>query len=168
MVKVADSAIQAVNDATAAMRYATLRIRSATRLVERDELVHPIPARVVVLLHDTDSVRMPLAQWLGDRLNVPVAECRTSEEARAACEKYRPAVLIADYDLGNGETSATLLATRDPRVRAILMTGIMEPRILHRIARGVGSEIPVIATPTDETQLEALALRISLILDDEH
>lgn len=168
MVKVANSAIQAVNEATDAMRYAAQRIRSAARLVERDELVHPIPARVVVLLHDTDSVRMSLAQWLGSRLNVPVAECRTSSEARAACEKYRPAVLIADYDLGNGETAASLLATRDPRVRAILMTGIMDPRILHKIARGVGSDIPVIATPIDEAQLESLALRISVILDDAH
>lgn len=168
MVKVDDSAIQAVHEATSAMRNAALRIRSAARLVERDELVHPLPARVVVLLHDTESVRAPLARWLSDRLNVPVAECRTSAEARAACEMYRPAVLIADYDLGNGETSATLLATRDPRVRAILMTGIMEPRTLHRIARGVGSEIPVIATPINEVQLEELAIRISRMLDDEH
>lgn len=152
----------------ALLRAATDRHASAVERVERAlardlRLVRP-PSPSVVVLEDADHVRALVAEELRAAFpGVVVVPCATVAEARVALHQ-RPALILADYYLGAGDTSRAVLAHRDPAVRAILYSGTVDVEALMRVAEDVGAV--VVEKPTTAHAWEALVATVRRALDE--
>lgn len=136
------------------LRAATARFnRSIESMVARDAARCPPPRRAVLLVHDTDGVRVGLAHALSIGLGVSVVEAATVAEARVALRRDRPAAIVADYHLG-AETSAALLRERPPWSRATIVTARVDLDALATIAAGCGARL--FQTPVTDAEVDAL------------
>lgn len=136
----------------------TARVRSETaRMVEADRASCPPPRRAVLLVHDTDGVRVGLAHALSVGLGVSVVEASTVAEARVALRRDRPAAIVADYHLGS-ETSAQLLRDRPPWCRGTIVTARVDLDALAGIAAGCG--VRLLRTPMTDAETDALVAAV--------
>lgn len=146
-----------------ALRAATARFnRSVESMVAHDAARCPPPRRVVLVIHDTDAVRMALAHALSAALGIPVVEAATVAEARVALRRDRPAAIVADYHLGD-ETSAALLRERPPWSRATIVTARVDVDTLATIAAGCGARL--LQTPVTDAEVDALVAAVRADLD---
>jgi len=145
-----------------ALRSATARFnRSIESMVARDAERCPPPRRAVLLVHDTDGVRLALAHALSAGLGVPIVEAATVAEARVALRRDRPAAIVADYHLGD-ETSAQLLRDRPPWCRGTIVTARVDLDQLAGIAAGCGARLIQTPVTDDETDALVAAVRADL------
>lgn len=152
----------------AALRVATDRWTACTDRVHaalaRDTRLARPPSPAVVVLEDADHVRALVAEELRAAFpGVEVVPCATIAEARVALHK-RPAVVLADYYLGAGDTARGVLAQRDPAVRAILYSGTVDLSGLALVGEDVGAL--VVERPTTAASWERLLATVRRALEE--
>jgi CheY-like chemotaxis protein len=152
----------------AALRVATDRWCAVTdrahAALARDTRIARPPAAAIVVLEDVEAVRAGVCAALAEAFPVvAVIPCETAAEARVALQS-RPAVILADYYLGSGDTSRDLLARRDPAVRAILYSGTVDLHALVTVAEDVGAL--VLSRPSTDAEWESLVGHVRRALEE--
>jgi FixJ family two-component response regulator len=152
----------------AALRVATNRWAACTDRVQaalaRDLRAARPPSSAVVVLEDHDGVRSGLVSVLAAAFpGITIVPCAAIAEARVALHA-RPAVVVADYYLGSGETSRDLLATRDPAVRAVLYSGTVDLAELISVGEDTGAV--VLEKPLTEAAWERLLAHVRRALEE--
>lgn len=170
--------INAVNLAAAALSSACVLthdvsmrlVRGVEALLARDVLASMPPARVVLVLDDSDAARAAIVEALAARLNVPILEADSPTCARLAA-RSRPAVVVADWLLRR-DTSREYLAERPPWMRAVLVSSAVEDDASMRaIAQSVGARYvpkpdPARGDAAMSAGYDALAAIVRELLDD--
>lgn len=92
-------------------------------------------SRAVLLLEDTEIVRMTLADKIRLTTGVDVYEASSIEEADQLWSLHRPAVVVVDVHLANGESGLDFLTEVGRGPRAIIYSGYVTGDLAERVAR---------------------------------
>jgi CheY-like chemotaxis protein len=168
-------------DAWAALAASSARLDTATaaheaavdRLLSRDRRDVPVLTLSVVLVHDDDHVREPLAAFLREQLadlHASVVEASCVAEGLGEILLHQPRVVVVDYHLGD-ETGVDLMrAVGRARfelgrgIRYVLVSGRVDIESLAPIAEDLHAEAWSMRTPTTEAELRALVARVRDLL----
>lgn len=143
------------------------------RLFARDR--HDVPALSlsVVLVHDDEHVRAPLAAFLREQLGdlrAHVVEASCVPEALGEILRWKPRVVVVDYHLGD-ETGIDLMREVGRArfelgrgIRYVLVSARVDIESLAPLAEDLHAEAWPMRTPTTEAELKALVARVRELL----
>lgn len=140
-------------------------------LLERDRRAVPALANCVVLVHDEDHVREPLAALLRETLadlRAEVVEASCVEEGLGEILRHHPRVVLVDYHLDN-RTGVDLMREVGAAyfdlgrgIRYVLVSGRVDIESLAPIAGDLHAE--AWRTPQTQDELNALLQRVRTLI----